>query len=157
MKTYVIRTTSTNEDFQALVTQLDLDLALRNGDEQVFYSQFNKLDAIRHVLVAYRDGIAVGCGAIKKLSDGTMEIKRMFVRPEYRGMGVAAGILLELERWAGDLGYVECVLETGKKQIEAVRLYQRMGYKLIPNYGQYAGVENSVCMKKLLPAQALAH
>lgn len=74
----------------------------------------------------------------------------MFVKPECRGQGIAQAVLAELESWAGELGFKECVLETGKKQPEAIRLYQKSGYELIPNYGQYAGIENSVCMKKLV-------
>ena len=76
------------------------------------------------------------------------EIKRMFVKPEFRGLGIGYSILKELEQWSVELNYVECILETGKKQPEAIRLYQKAGYILIPNYGQYENVENSVCMKK---------
>ncbi len=103
-------------------------------------------------MVAYQQDVPVGCGAIKQYADQTTEVKRMFVRPEYRGQGIAAQILAELEKWAHELGYAECILETGKKQPEAIRLYQKSGYNQIPNYGQYAGVENSVCMiKKVAP------
>ncbi|MEO6589269.1 MAG: GNAT family N-acetyltransferase, partial [Pyrinomonadaceae bacterium] len=59
-------------------------------------------------------------------------------------------ILAELENWAKELNFSECILETGLKQPEAIRLYQKSGYETILNYGQYAGVENSVCMKKVL-------
>jgi len=76
------------------------------------------------------------------------EIKRMFVRPERRGRGIARSILSELETWAGELGFLECILETGLKQPEAIELYRKSGYETIPNYGQYEGVENSVCMRK---------
>lgn len=79
-----------------------------------------------------------------------MEVKRMFVHPSHRGKGTAQAVLAELERWAKDLHYPSCVLETGKRQPEAIGLYQKSGYALIPNYGQYIGVENSVCMQKQL-------
>jgi GNAT superfamily N-acetyltransferase len=74
----------------------------------------------------------------------------MFVSPGSRNKGIASKILSELENWASELSYTKCVLETGKRQPEAVGLYKKNGYKLIPNYGQYTGVENSVCFEKEL-------
>jgi len=146
----LIRTNSDDSDFRELVALLDQDLQIRDGDEHSFYAQFNKVDKIRHVVVAYEDGEAAGCGAIKEYAEGVTEIKRMFVRAERRGRGIAGKILAELETWAKELNFSECVLETGLKQPEAIALYQKSGYKTIPNYGQYAGVENSICMKKLI-------
>ena len=144
------RTTSDDPDFQTLVVLLDRDLAIRDGDEHDFYHQFNKIDSIRNVVLAYIDNVPVGCGAFKEYESGTVEIKRMYTLPDHRGKRIAAEILTELEHWARELNYTACILETGKKQPEAIRLYERSGYTLIPNYGQYAGVENSVCMKKVL-------
>ncbi|TCD11737.1 N-acetyltransferase [Pedobacter frigidisoli] len=146
----LIRTNSDNTDFRQLVTLLDKDLAVRDGDEHAFYAQFNKVDAIKEVVVAYQNEIPVACGAIKPFSDTAAEVKRMFVHPDYRKQGIAAKILTELEQWAAELGFSECVLETGKKQPEAIALYQKVGYQITPNYGQYIGVENSVCMTKPL-------
>jgi putative acetyltransferase len=146
----VIRTTSDNGDFIALVKLLDADLAKRDGDEHSFYDQFNKIDKIKHALVAYQDEQPVSCGAIKEYSKDSTEVKRMYTLPAYRGKGIAGMVLKELERWANELGYESCVLETGKKQPEAIALYTKSGYKNIPNYGQYAGVENSVCFEKEL-------
>lgn len=142
------RTNSEDPDFVALVKQLDADLAIRNGDDHSFYSQYNKLDKIRHTVVAYLDDKPIACGAIKEFSPQAMEVKRMYTLPEKRGKGIARLILAELEKWTAKLGYSICVLETGKKQPEAIALYTRMGYTSIPNYGQYAGVENSVCFEK---------
>lgn len=148
----LVRTNSGDQHFLKLVRLLDADLAIRDGEEHTFYSQFNKLDNIRHVVVAYEDGEPAGCGAIKEYASDTMEVKRMFVLPAHRRKGFAAKILRELETWAADLSYKKCILETGKKQPEAIELYRNNGYKSIPNYGQYAGVENSVCfVKQLIP------
>jgi GNAT superfamily N-acetyltransferase len=147
----IIRTHSDNADFRTLVALLDAELAVRDGEEHSFYAQFNKVDAIQNVVVAYAGGDhPVGCGGFKEYSPEAIEIKRMFVRPEHRGRGVAVAVLAELEKWAAKLGYREGVLETGLKQPEAIRLYEKSGYTRIPNYGQYEGVENSVCMKKVL-------
>ncbi len=144
----LVRTNSDNLHFRDLVALLDRDLQIRDGDEHSFYAQFNKIDKIQHVVVAYAGSEAIGCGAIKEYENGVAEIKRMFVKPEQRGCGIARSILSELESWANELNFSECILETGWKQPEAIGLYQKSGYETIPNYGQYAGVENSVCMRK---------
>jgi putative acetyltransferase len=144
------RTTSDDHDFIGLVKLLDEDLAVRDGKEHAFYAQFNSLAGIKHALVAYRDGIPVGCGSIKEFGPNVVEIKRMFVLPEERKQGIAGKILAELETWAAELSYTHCVLETGKKQPEAIALYTRSGYRITPNYGQYAGIENSLCFEKPL-------
>lgn len=146
----LIRTDSDNSDFRALVGLLDQDLQIRDGDAHPFYAQFNKIDKIRYVIVAYENDQAVGCGAIKEYESGVAEVKRMFVKPEWRGQEIAKRILSELETWANELNFSECILETGKNQPEAIGLYQKSGYQKIPNYGQYEGSELSVCMKKLL-------
>jgi GNAT superfamily N-acetyltransferase len=145
-----IRTNSDNPDFIELVKLLDEDLAIKDGEDNVFYSQFNKIDNIRYVVLAYENEKPVGCGAIKEHASKTMEVKRMFVSPGNRNKGIASKILSELENWASELSYTKCVLETGKRQPEAIGLYKKNGYKLIPNYGQYTGVENSVCFEKEL-------
>lgn len=142
------RTNSDNPDFIELVRHLDADLAKRDGEEHSFYAQFNKIDKIKYVIVAYDDDKPVGCGAIKEYEPGVMEVKRMFTFPFHRGKGIASRVLTELETWAAELNYLTCVLETGKKQPEAIALYKKNGYHLIPNYGQYAGMENSVCFEK---------
>lgn len=146
----LIRTSSANAEFQELVRALDQDLAIKDGSDHAFYAQFNKIDMIRHAIVAYEDGSAVGCGAMKDHPLGAMEIKRMFVPPENRGKGIASAVLAGLETWAKELGYEKCVLETGKRQTEALALYKRQGYSIIPNYGQYVGMDNSVCFEKML-------
>jgi GNAT superfamily N-acetyltransferase len=146
----LIRTDSSNTDFQNLVVALDKDLAIRDGEEHAFFAQFNKIAHIKYVVVAYQDGQAVGCGAIKEYAPGVMEVKRMFVPLEKRGNGIASLVLAELEKWAKELNYSKCILETGLKQPEAIRLYQKNQYQVIPNYGQYAEVESSICFEKIL-------
>jgi putative acetyltransferase len=142
------RTSSQDQNFQSLVLLLDKDLSVRDGEDHSFYAQFNKIDKIKEAVVAYQDKEPIGCGAIKRHDDQTAEVKRMFVKPEFRGFGIATKILSALEEWASELGYQYCVLETGQKQPEAIALYKKRGYQIIQNYGQYIGVENSVCMGK---------
>lgn len=144
------RTNSNNPDFQKLVQELDKDLAIRDGDEHAFFAQFNKIAAIKYVVVAYENEEPVGCGAIKEYEKEVMEIKRMFVPLEKRGKGIASLILKELEKWVKELKYKTCILETGVKQPEAIQLYKKNNYTFIKNYGQYAEVESSVCFEKHL-------
>jgi putative acetyltransferase len=144
------RTNSNDADFQKLVKELDKDLAIRDGEDHAFYAQFNKIDTIKYVVVAFDNETAAGCGAIKEYAPDTMEVKRMFVPVESRGKGIASLVLKELESWAEELGYKKCILETGIKQPEAIGLYKKNSYKVIKNYGQYAEVEDSVCFEKQL-------
>jgi predicted GNAT family acetyltransferase len=146
--TQILRTDSINSDFQMLVKLLDADLAIRDGEEHAFYAQFNKTDQLKNVIVLYQNQLPVACGAIREFSEAVMEIKRMFVQPDYRRQGFAQTVVKNLENWAFELGYKKCILETGKNQPEAIQLYQKIGFEVIQNYGQYAGVENSVCMQK---------
>ena len=146
----ISRTDSDNADFIELVKLLDTDLAERDGADHSFYAQFNKIDKIKHVVVVYENGKPLGCGAMKKHGEHAMEIKRMYVLPDVRNKGIATRILTELEKWAAELFFSTCVLETGKRQPEAIALYRKNGYRPIPNYGQYIGIENSVCFEKSL-------
>ncbi len=146
----IIRTDSENQDFIDLVKYLDADLAERDGNDHSFYSQFNKIDKIKYVVVAYENDTPIGCGSIKEYAPHIMEIKRMYISPGSRGKGIATRVLTELETWATELFCNKCILETGKRQPEAIQLYRNNGYKSIPNYGQYAEIENSVCFEKEL-------
>ena len=145
-----IRTTSKNLDFQNLVTLLDADLKIRDGEDHEFYAQINKTAILDNAIVCYQNNVAVGCGAFRTIDAETVEIKRMFVSPECRGKGIASAILLELELWASELNYSQTILETGVNQPEAIALYKKLGYAITENYGQYFGMENSICMKKVL-------
>jgi putative acetyltransferase len=150
MEIQIKRTNFDNVDFINLVKELDAYLKITDRDEHDFYNQFNHIDVLKNIVVIYFNEIAVGCGAIKKFDNNTVEVKRMFVCQEKRGSGVAQEMLQELETWAQELGYQECILETGIRQVEAVRFYKKCNYKIIPNYGQYKKMENSICFKKRL-------
>ncbi len=145
-----LRTNSENNDFVELVKLLDADLKVRDGDDHAFYAQFNKTASIRNVIVVYDNEIPVACGAFKAFEQDSAEVKRMYVIESRRRMGLAKGVLTELEQWAAELGYKSLVLETGRNQPEAIQLYTHTGYHITENYGQYKGVENSVCFRKLI-------
>lgn len=146
----LLRTDSEQTEFVSLVKLLDQDLAIRDGDDHAFYHQFNKIDSLKNVVVLYENDKAVSCGAFKPYSGNSVEIKRMFTLSENRGKGLAAKVLAELETWAHELGFESAILETGVKQPEAIALYRKCGYAQIPNFGQYAGIENSLCFEKSL-------
>lgn len=145
-----IRTDHTNPDFRALVTLLDRDLAIRDGADHSWFAQFNKIDQIRHCIVGYLENVPVSCGAIKQYDEQTLEVKRMYTVESARRKGYAAGVLNELEKWAVELGYHRLILETGNQQPEAIQLYHRSNFKMIPNYGQYKDVATSVCFEKYI-------
>ena len=146
----LIRTDSSNEDFDALVKLLDAELFDNYGEVEKQYQQFNKFASIINVVLAYSDGVVVGCGAIKVYDPSCMELKRMFVSRKFRGLGIGILVLNELQNWSKELGCKRCILETGIKQIEAINMYKKMGYIRIPNYDQYDGLELSVCFSKEL-------
>lgn len=144
------RITTENKDFQELVVLLDQFLTVLDGEDHSFYAQFDKLDKINNVVVCYQDNVAIGCGAFKEFDAATVEIKRMFVHPYFRGKGIASTVLGALELWASECSYTNCVLETGKNNPNAIALYRKLGYEIIPNYDQYENIETSVCLKKHL-------
>lgn len=141
------KTTSDNPDFQNLTRLFDEYLVDIDGDEKDFFAQYNQI-YLEHVIVYYENEIALGCGAFKEYEPKVAEIKRMFVLPDQRGKGIAVSILNELENWAKAEDYDSCMLETSVRLESAIALYKKSGYKVIPNYGQYIGVESSVCMEK---------
>ena len=146
----ILRTNTENEDFRALVSLLDAELAKRDGEEHGYYAQFNTIDKLHYAVVVFENNTPVACGGLKHFEGSGVEVKRMYVLEEQRGKGFAQMVLGALEDWARESGCKRCVLETGKRQPEAIRFYEKSGYSRIPNYGQYEGIENSVCFEKHL-------
>ena len=145
----LLKTNSNHPDFQKLTRLFDDYLVEIDGDEKDFFAQYNQI-YIDNVIVCYEDEIAVGCGAFKEYEPTVAEIKRMFVLPEKRGKGIASTVLNALEIWAKENGFQQAILETSNQLTNAISLYQKSGYEVIPNYGQYIDVESSICMKKIL-------
>lgn len=146
----IVRTNSENKDFKKLVRELDSYLKITDGDEHDFYNQFNHINVLKHTVVAYKNKIPVGCGAFKKFDNKAVEIKRMYTHPNYRQFGIATLILSELQSWAKELNFKATILETGKRQTEAVQFYKKNNYQIIPNFGQYAEMDNSLCFYKVI-------
>ena len=129
-----------------LSTEQQHELAALEGAGHVWYPVH---DGVAY-LAGFVAGRPVGCGAVQPLGDGVGEIKRMYVRPAYRGRGYARLILAALEELAVERGYHTLRLETGRGLAAAVGLYQGAGYHPIPLYGEYVGSPRSVCFEKLL-------
>jgi len=146
----VKRTGGDDNDFKILIQQLDNELWTIMNEVQATYDKFNKVPDNKTVVVVYENDKAIGCGCFKRFSNDTVEIKRMFVVPEARRKSVAQKILIELELWAKELKFTNAVLETGKRMTHATSFYIKNGYSITDNYGQYIGLEESVCMKKEL-------
>ncbi|WP_179413314.1 GNAT family N-acetyltransferase [Mucilaginibacter sp. E4BP6] len=144
------RTSNTETDFKKLISKLDKYLSIVNGEQDAFYAPNNVLDPLDTAVIAYYNNKPVGCGCFKRYDEDSVEIKRMYVDPDLRGRGIASTILNELEKWAKENGFKYTVLETGLKLDDANALYRKQGYEVIENYGQYAGITSSVCMKKTL-------
>jgi putative acetyltransferase len=143
------RTNPSNQDFIQLIALLDKELKVTDGDMHSFYNQYNGIQNIKYVVVAYKNETAVACGAIKRYDDKTMEIKRVFVHSDYRRQGISKLLLAELEDWAKTLNINRCILETGNLQVEAIGLYSKNGYQKIPNFGQYENLDGSLCFEKI--------
>ena len=102
-------------------------------------------------VIAYLDGLAVGCGAMRRLDEATAELKRMYVRPFARGRGIGRTLVEVLEYEARLLPVSRVVLETGNRLLPAIKMYQSMGYVRIPLFGEYvSSPQTSVCFAKSL-------
>ncbi len=144
------RTNSDNPNFAKLIKLLDEELYSRYGKDQEEYDEHNILDPIKHVVLIYNNSDPVGSGSFKEFDSDSVELKRMFVKKDYRGSGAATQILSELENWAEELGYLKMVLETGIGQPDAIKFYEKSGYSTIENFEPYVGMPLSICMSKKL-------
>lgn len=148
MSIKIKRTNSENTDFQKLVNELEIYLTGLDEEAHNECKEYNKLETINHVIIAYEKVDIVGCGAIREYDKETIEIKRMFVSDKFRNNGIATRILFELENWAKEQGYIKAILETGTMMLNAITFYQKNNYIQIPNYGQYSSKPKSICFSK---------
>ena len=146
----LLRTSNQDEQFVAFTRQLDDELRQRYGELQDLYAPHNRLDCIDTALLGVVDGQAVACGCFKRLDAQHAEVKRMFVHPQWRRRGYSAQLLRALEGWARELGVQQLLLETGRRQPEAIALYHKLGFTPIAGYGPYVSLGNSLCMAKSL-------
>lgn len=114
------------------------------------FVKYNCSEAVSDVLIAEIDGKAVACAGLKKYSDEDVEIKRVWVEPDFRGQGLATKMMVLLEKRAEQMGYKRLILQTRSIMKDAVGLYERLGYQIIPNYPPYDKLEGAECMAKCI-------
>ncbi len=143
-------TNGDDPDFAKLCDSLDcyLDEVVGKKVQRGQYDQYNQRDSIHDVIVVYRNGDPVACGAFKLYDEEHAELKRIYTEPPCRNMGLSAELIRRLEANAKIKGYKWCILETGKQLEAAFYVYKKAGYKVIPNYGQYAKMPDSICMER---------
>ena len=147
-----IRTNGKNNDFIENCKLLDMDLDRRVGRkiQREKYNKYNQLDAIQEAIVVYEGDKLIGGGAIRKYNDTDVELKRVFVHAEYQGRGVGTKLVSMLLEWAKEIGYDRVILETGELLAESCAVYKKLGFTVIPNYGPYVDMPESLCMEKIL-------
>ncbi|SFM14334.1 N-acetylglutamate synthase, GNAT family [Paenibacillus sp. 1_12] len=140
-----------NIDLSVLIAKLDAELLLKYPKEDIFGVDFEDPEIHKMTFViAYCEGIAIGCGALRPLDPVSIELKRFFVDPSYRQRGIASLILHFLEHEAIRKGYSILRLEAGLLQPEAIAMYTRFGYDEIERFGEYVDSKQSVCFEKRL-------
>ncbi len=136
---------------RALMAELDEELRRYYPDELIHGLSPEELQTFSGTfLILWRQGRAIGCGALRPLTSDMAELKRMYIRPAFRGQRLGRSLLEELERRAGAMGVDTLRLETGEHQVEAVRLFESAGYRRIRCYGEYIGNPLSICYEKKL-------
>jgi N-acetylglutamate synthase and related acetyltransferases len=139
-------------DFALLCAELDecLEELVGGKFDRSQYTQYNQTDDIHDVILVYDQNEPVGCASYKKYDSEPAEVKRVFIRPQYRGQGISKIMLKKLEMRAVEQGYRAFILEAGELLVSAMKLYEVLGYVIVPNYGQYAEMPDSICMRKYL-------
>lgn len=146
----IVRTNGSDNDFSQLVAESDALYRNMFGSGMDFFEQFNKVETAKYAVVVYEDDMPIACGCFREFDDHTVEIKRMYVLPSRRNKGIAGVVLHELEAWAKEIGYSNSTLETSISLAAAIGLYKKNGYQQCDNWGQYIGIETSMCMRKNL-------
>ena len=152
MAVIFMKTDGRNPDFIENCRLLDMDLDRRVGKvvKREKYKKYNQLDEIQEAIVVYEAHQAIGGGAIRRYDDETVELKRVFVHTEYQGQGLGSRLVSRLIEWAAQLGYQRMILETGELLAESCAVYRKLGFEVIPNYGPYVNMPESLCMEKKL-------
>lgn len=148
----IIHTDAADPDFRILSGELErhFDDLAGGRDKRSRYAPLNALANIKDAFIAYENGRPVGCVSFKEYGPGLAEVKRMFVKPEYRGRKIARELMKALEAEAARQSYSGLILETGRAFTAAVELYKNLSFEVIENYGPYADMPASVCFRKMM-------
>lgn len=117
-------------------------------DTTLSYAAYHNLVDMHSAYVAYVNDVAIGCACWKLRNDNLPEVKRMYVKSEYRGTNVSSQLLEKIETEIIEVGFNIAVLETGSDMTQAIRFYEKQGYKIIPNFAEFIGDSLCVCLKK---------
>ena len=137
-------------DFEDLSNEFNREFMEKFGKAQEKYQKYNLLDNIKDVIICYIDDKPIGCVSIRFYYNDVYELKRMFIKSKYRGLGISKIMLAMIENRAKEKGINKIILETGAHLEQAVQLYKKSGYQKIVNYGDYANIPESICMEKIL-------
>lgn len=145
-----IYTDGSDHRFNTLCRELDdyLNFIVGGEKQRSQYIQYNTTDDIHDVILAMEDGELAGAGSFKRYDDSSAEIKRVFIRENYRQKHIAADIMEKLEKEAKEKGFKRLILETGEPLAAAMNLYEKTGFRIVENYGQYKDMKSSICMAK---------
>ena len=145
-----IYTDGRNDDFVMLCHKLDeyLNEIVGGEKQRKEYVQYNALEDIHDVILIYDDKRPIACAGFKLYDGDIAEVKRVFLTTEYRGKGISKQLMSALEDKAKRKGYSSLILETGRPLTSAMGLYQKIGYRIVDNYGQYKDMRESICMRK---------
>ena len=145
-----IKTDGKDKDFIENCRLLDIELDRRVGKkiQRDKYTKYNQLDEIREAVAVYADNRLAGGGAIRRYDDKNMELKRVFVHPQYQGRWIGTRLVSMLMEWAAQLGYQRMILETGELLAESCAVYKKLGFQVTENYGPYRDMPESLCMAK---------
>lgn len=148
IKMDTLLTDEKDERFLELVRELDRGYYERIGDELSKYDSYNEFKEPHIVILAFDDDTAVACASYREFDDDSVEFKRVFVKKEYRKRGIAHDIITDLEKLVIENSFRYSYIVTGKNNKASIKLYEKLNYELIDNFGQFKDDDTVICMKK---------
>ena len=146
------QTDGTNKAFHKfyLLTEDYYNRIVGGAENRKSFIPYNISTSIQDVLIAYIDDVPVACSGLKKYSESDIEIKRVWVEPEYRGYHIATDMMKIIEAKAKQQGFQKIILQTREIMKDAVKLYEKLGYNRINNYPPYNKLDGAICFAKEL-------
>lgn len=111
------------------------------GEDKMYYTRYNESENIEKVWVVFSDNLPIGCIAYRKKEEGTGEVKRLYIKKEYRGKGISKELLKTLECYVKEQGCHTLFLDTRVTLEPAVSLYRSHGFSIVYQQGLYIQME----------------